>query len=313
MEAFIGGESSPVEVASILIALAAKGTSGPELAAFARVLRENGAHIPTTQPTLVDTCGTGGGIPSFNISTAAALVAAAAGAKVAKHGNRAVTSKCGSADVLEAFGVKLDVPPEKSAALLESVGVAFLFAPSHHPALRHVGPVRKELGVRTVFNQLGPLANPAGAKRQLVGVFDRSLLVPMGEALCELGAERALIVHSDDGLDEISPCAPASAARIENGSIKMVWLQPFDFGLEPIEPSALVPGDTTAEAADIVREAISDANSPRAAAILPSVGATLWLAGVAEDFREGTERARAAIESGAAEKVLAALVEESNA
>jgi anthranilate phosphoribosyltransferase len=250
--------------------------------------------------TLVDTCGTGGGIPTFNISTASAIVAAAAGAKVAKHGNRAVTSRCGSADVLEALGVPIQGDAEVLLHRLEQDGLVFLFAPAHHPAMRHVGKARKDLGVRTVFNQLGPLANPAGAKRQLIGVYDDGLMRSMGEALNCLGTERALLVHGDDGMDEVSPVTSTQAIRVWEGRVESITLYPKDFGLDPIDPVALLPGDDAQANAEILREAIGDPDSPRAAAILPSCGATLWLAGVANSLPEATELARATIASGAA-------------
>lgn len=316
-EAFItflvSGEATDAQIGGALSALASKGATYTELAAFARVLRAKALQVGSTVPNLVDTCGTGGGATSFNISTAAAFVAAAAGAHVAKHGNRAVTSVCGSADVLEALGARIDGDSEQALHLIETVGIAFLFAQAYHPAMRAVGKVRRELGFRTVFNQLGPLLNPAGAKRQLIGVFDPSLLLPMGQALLEIGAERALVVHGSDGLDEISPCEETWAVRVWEGEVAEITLKPSDFGLDPINRDALAPGESAADNAAILREAISDSNSPRARAILPSAGAVLWLAGVAETVGEGFNLGFDAIESGAAGQKLDAFIEASQA
>jgi anthranilate phosphoribosyltransferase len=300
MDFLMSGEATEAQVGGVLLALRVKGTTTRELAAFARILRQRALTLHHSFETLVDTCGTGGGIPTFNISTASAIVAAAAGAKVAKHGNRAVTSRCGSADVLEALGVPIQGDAEVLLHRLEQDGLVFLFAPAHHPAMRHVGKARKDLGVRTVFNQLGPLANPAGAKRQLIGVYDDGLMRSMGEALNCLGTERALLVHGDDGMDEVSPVTSTQAIRVWEGRVESITLYPKDFGLDPIDPVALLPGDDAQANAEILREAIGDPDSPRAAAILPSCGATLWLAGVANSLPEATELARATIASGAA-------------
>jgi anthranilate phosphoribosyltransferase len=309
MRYLMSGEATSAQIGGVLIGLRAKGCTTRELAAFASVLREKMAVIDAHIEGLVDTCGTGGGIPSFNISTSAALVAAAAGAKIAKHGNRAVTSACGSADVLEALGLRIGGESEQLAHMLETVGIVFMFAPAHHPAMKHVGPARKELGIRTVFNQLGPLANPASAKRQLIGVYDPGLMRSMGEALRELGAERALIVHGLDGMDEISPVAETEYVQLWDGRVTSGRMSPKDFGLEPIDPKALEPGADVPANAAILREAISDENSPRAAAILPSAGAALWLAGVECSLPAATERARTAIASGAVVRKLDELLE----
>ncbi|MFZ4508725.1 MAG: anthranilate phosphoribosyltransferase [Fimbriimonas sp.] len=308
MRYLMGGEATDAQIGGVLIALRVKGCITRELAAFASVLRSQALTIRHDIPNLVDTCGTGGGAPSFNISTAAAIVSSAAGAKIAKHGNRAVTSSCGSADVLEALGVPLSGDPEHLLKVLGDIGIVFLFAPAHHPAMRHVGKARRELGVRTVFNQLGPLANPAGATRQLIGVFDAGLMRSMGEALRELGCERALLVHGDDGLDELSPCGRSEVVQVKDGRVSTTTVEPADFGLTPIDPIHLQPGETIADNAVILKEAISDPNSPRASAILPSVAAALWLGGVADDFRLGAEMGRAAIASGAALGKLDALI-----
>lgn len=313
MRLMIAGEATEGQIGAALGALAAKGTTSRELADFATVVREHATEVLGGPPNLVDTCGTGGGAPSFNISTAAALVASAAGATIAKHGNRAVTSTCGSADVLEAFGVRLGLEPEKILHLLETVGLAFMFAPNHHPALKHVGKVRKELGFRTVFNLIGPLANPAGASRQLVGVYDPNLVRPMAEALASLGIDKAFVVHGDDGLDEISPVTSTRVARVESGTVQEEIWQPEDFGLEAIEPAACAEGGSLGENASILREAIGDPDSPRCAAVLPSAAAAIFLAGLESDLLKSQGRAREAVASGRAAEKLVQLAEASQA
>jgi anthranilate phosphoribosyltransferase len=308
MRFLMSGDATDAQIGGVLIGLRIKGCTTDELAAFAAVLREKASTIKHTYPNLVDTCGTGGGINTFNISTAAAIVASAAGARVAKHGNRAVTSKCGSADVLEQLGVDLNGDPERLLQLLDNVGLVFMFAPAHHPAMRHVGKARKELGVRTVFNQLGPLANPANASRQLIGVYDAGLMRSMGEALNRLGTERALLVCGQDGMDEISPCGPTEFVRVWEGRVEVGTLSPEDFGLHAISPSALGQADTVEGNADILREAIGNADSPRSHVILPSVAAALWLGGVVDSLKEGVELAQTTIAAGKATDKLQELV-----
>jgi anthranilate phosphoribosyltransferase len=243
------------------------------------------------------------------LSTGAAIVAAAAGAKVAKHGNRSVTSLCGSADVLEALGVTLSNEPAELVRVLDEVGIVFLFAPHHHGSLRAVGPVRKSLGVRTVFNQLGPLANPAGAKRQLIGVYDRSLVRPMAEALALLGAERAYVVHSEDGMDEVSPCAPTYFAKIQGGSVQEGEFRPSDFGLRDLDWSALEPGATIAESAKILASALDGTDRVRGRALVPNAAVALLVAGLVATVEEGARLAEETISSGAAASTLRRLVE----
>lgn len=308
MRFLMSGEATDAQVGAALIALRIKGCTTQELAAFASVLREHAATIKHSYSNLVDTCGTGGGCPSFNISTAAALIACAAGAKIAKHGNRAQTSTCGSADVLESLGVVLHADAERLLHILDTAGIVFLFAQSHHMAMRHVSPARKELQVRTVFNQLGPLANPAGATRQLIGVYDPGLMRSMGEALNQLGTERALIVHGDDGLDEISPVTNTHYIKVWNGRVSPGEFKPSDFGYEPMDPDALQPGNSLAENGAILREAITDAKSPRAQAVFPSAGAAIWLAGLGNDLRESTALARETVASGKAAQKLDELI-----
>jgi anthranilate phosphoribosyltransferase len=308
MRHLTSGEASEAQIGGALLGLRIKGCTTRELAAFASVIRENAAMLPRTSDNLVDTCGTGGGIPSFNISTAAAIVGAAAGVPIAKHGNRGVTSTCGSADVLEHLGVRLGGDRETLCHQLETIGLVFLFAPAHHPTMRYVGKARKDLGVRTVFNQLGPLANPAGATRQLIGVYDSALMRSMAEALKYLGSERVLIVHGDDGLDEISPCTTTEYVQVSEGSIKTGRLSPSDFGLPTLAPSVLDPGPDCRNSAEILREAITDSDSPRCHAILPSAAAAIWIAGLEENLISATERARMAVASGLAAGKLEQLI-----
>jgi anthranilate phosphoribosyltransferase len=308
MRHLMSGEATEAQIGGVLLGLRIKGCTTRELAAFASVLRERAASVTHSFDDLVDTCGTGGGIPSFNISTAAAIVAAAAGVRIAKHGNRGVTSKCGSADVLEHLGVRIGGDQETLAHQLDTSRIVFLFAPSHHPAMRYVGKARQELGLRTVFNQLGPLANPAGAKRQLIGVYDGALMRSMAEALRLLGSERVLIVHGDDGLDEISPCTTTEYVRIWDGKISTGKFSPSDFGTELVDPAALEPADDCDGNAAILREAISDLESPRAQAILPSAAAAIWIGGLEDNLIAATDRARAAISSGRATEKLEQLI-----
>jgi len=308
MSYIMSGEATDAQIGAVLFALRMKGCTTQELAAFARILRQKAAVLEHTYADLVDTCGTGGGSASFNISTAAAIVACAAGARIAKHGNRGVTSKCGSADVLEALGVQIDSDPDRLRRTLDRSRIVFLFAQAHHPAMRFVGKVRKELGVRTVFNQLGPLLNPASANRQLIGVYDGGLMRSMGQALQALDCERALVVHGQDGLDEISPVVPTDYVKVWGGKVTSGTLHLSDFGLAPIDATALDPGATLEENAGILKEAISDVESPRSKAILPSAAAAIWIAGLEGSLPDATVRAKAAIASGLALEKLNELV-----
>lgn len=309
MQSLMQGTSSDVEIAAFLTALRAKGATGAELATFAQVMQSHAVSLDHGLGDILDTCGTGGGSPSFNLSTGAAIVASAAGATVAKHGNRAMTSRCGSADVLEALGVNVSAPHEVWMRTLRELQVAFLFAPLHHPAMRHVGPVRKSLPIRTVFNQLGPLANPAKATRQIIGVYDEALLKPMAEAVQALGIARAWIVRGQDGLDEISPCAPTRVAEVSSTGIHEFTVNPADFGLHPIDLGALTPGETPADNATILAEALTDAESPRSRAILPGAAAALYISEVAASLPEAAKLARSVIAEGGAARQLDALRE----
>ena len=312
-EAMLQGELAPEAIAGLLVALRAKGETVTEIAAAARVMRRHAVGIPVPAGrTLVDTCGTGGDKSgTFNLSTAAAIVAAAGGATVAKHGNRSVSSKAGSADVLEALGVNLQQSPERLGQILEEVGIAFLFAPAHHGATRHaVGP-RKALGVRTMFNVLGPLTNPAGAQRQVLGVFSESLVEPIGAVLAELGSEHALVVHGQ-GLDELSIAGPSLVCEVAGGELRTYRLSPEDVGLQRADLLALRGGDDDDNAA-ILRAVFEGERSPRADAVAYSAGAALYVAGLAEDLRDGVAQALRTLEAGDAALTLHKLVEASAA
>lgn len=309
MEHWLSEDTPDVEIAGCLVALLARGVTGSELAGFASTLRLQAARLPSATDDLIDTCGTGGGPTTFNMSTAAAIVAAAAGAKVAKHGNRAVTSQCGSADVLEAIGVVLHSDIERLDRMLQATGFVFLFAPHHHPGMKRVGPIRRALGVRTVFNQLGPLANPAGAKRQLIGVYDRLIVEPMAEALRLLGSDRGIVVHAADGMDEVSPlCGTFGIAWTETG-IQTFNFSPSDFGIAGLQKSDLSAASSVDENANILREAVSDVDSPRSMAILPNVAIALWIAGIVDRPKEGAELARQTIADGLAKQKLDQIIE----
>ncbi|MBX3117755.1 MAG: anthranilate phosphoribosyltransferase [Fimbriimonadaceae bacterium] len=297
------------QIAGLLIAVAGKGASGEELAGFATAMREHSVGFQAPYD-VVDTCGTGGGSASFNISTGAAIVLAACGVKVAKHGNRAVTSSCGSADVLEALGVRITNDSVSALHLLNTVGIAFLFAPSYHPALKAIGKVRKELQVRTVFNQLGPLANPAGASSQVIGVYDRTLIRPTAEAMAMLGIKRGLVVRGTDGLDEISPCASTEYMFVNGRELTEGKYDPKDFSIDGLSPSQILPGSTVEENSSILREALTGAH-PRSQALIPSAAAALWLVRGGALIDSASE-ARDALESGKAIAKLEELIEVSS-
>jgi anthranilate phosphoribosyltransferase len=307
-----GGNATDAQIGGAVTALRLKGATAGELASFAQVMRDQAVGPPHKFTDLVDTCGTGGGAPSFNISTASTFVAAAAGVRIAKHGNRGVTSAYGSADVLETLGAKIQTTEEVLLRMLERVGLGFMFAPAHHPAMRHVGQARRQLGYRTVFNQLGPLANPMGAKRQLIGVYDPKLAFPMAEALMKLGTERALVAHGEDGLDEISPVAPTRFALLWDGELSEGIVTPRGFGLEPVSANTIVPGNSAEENAALLREAVTDIDSDRCTAILGSAACAIWIAGLAPERRSATDLAKEVVASGAARQKLDEFVEESN-
>ena len=294
------GRASEVETAAFLIGLRAKGETVDEVVGLATTMRELATPVAVDDaPDLLDTAGTGGGAPSFNVSTAAALVAAAAGVKVAKHGNRSNTSKCGSADVLEALGARIDLAPEAVAQCIEEVGFGFMFAPAHHQAMKHVVPVRKALGVRTVFNLLGPLTNPAGANRQVVGVSDPAVMGLMAHALQRLGTTAALVVSSRDGLDELSPGVPTQAMEVRDGQVRPLTISPFPEGVRPkVEGPVELPTGTPEENARIIRDVFSGMlHGPAREAVLINAGAALYAAGRVDDVWHGRMTAEGVVDS----------------
>jgi anthranilate phosphoribosyltransferase len=306
MDAILEGKATHAQIAALVVSLRMKGESAEEIASAARSLRKRCQSIkPNVSGPLLDTCGTGGdGLHTFNISTAAAIVAAACDVAVAKHGNRAVSSRAGSADVLEALGVRIELEPAAVERCIEEVGIGFLFAPSHHAAMRHAAPVRRELGIRTIFNLLGPLANPACATHQLVGVFDRAHVEQLAEALGRLGLAAAWVVHGEGGLDEVSPSGPTDVAELNLGRVRTFRLTPDDFGLSPVPIEALRGGDAEVNA-NIIRGVLRGESGPARTAVLMNAAAALCVAGVATDPRAGMVRAAEAIDSGSASSKLA--------
>ena len=301
------GRTDPIQTGAFLIALRAKGETVPELVGLARTMRGLAAPVRTTRHDLVDTCGTGGGPSTFNVSTTAALVAAGAGCAIAKHGNRSNTSRCGSADLLEALGVNIEIEPEQVGRCIEEVGFGFMFAPRHHAAMKHVIPARKALGVRTIFNFLGPLTNPAGADRQLLGVSDRHYQETIAEALVSLGSVRALVVSADDGLDELSPAAPSRVIEVADGRTSEWFVEAGQFGLAPAELSS-VAGGTAAENAAVSRAVLAGEPGPHRDLVVLNAAAAIYVGGLAADLEQGATKAAEAIDSGAAANVLVDLV-----
>jgi anthranilate phosphoribosyltransferase len=298
------GTVSDVHKAALLVALAMKGEAPEEIAGAAVAMRARSLRIAHDLDRVVDTCGTGGdGRGTFNISTAAAFVAAAAGATVAKHGNRSVSSRSGSADVLQELGANLELTPGDAALSLREVGMAFLFAPKLHPAMREVMPVRRELAVRTVFNVLGPLTNPAGARRQVLGVYAPRLVEILARVLAELEAEHALVVHGSDGLDEITTTGPTWAAEVRDGSVRTFEIDPATLGVKRAEPRDLA-GGTPAENAVLLRRVLEGERGPLADIVAVNAAAALWIGGHAADLGGGLELARTALDEGAAARKL---------
>jgi anthranilate phosphoribosyltransferase len=309
MRTIMSGGATPAQIGGFLAALRAKGESVREVVAAAEVLREMSTRVHVEAEHLIDTCGTGGdGAHTFNISTASAFVAAAAGCRVAKHGGRSVSSSTGSADVLEAAGVNLDLTPEQVAACIERVGVGFMFAQRHHGAMRHaIGP-RRELGVRTIFNLLGPLTNPAGAPNQLIGVFSPAWVEPLAEALQQLGGQHVLVVHAEDGLDEISIGAPTRVAELKDGRIEAYTLAPERFGLERA-PLSLLSVETAADSLRMILDVFDGQAGPARDIVRLNAGAAIYAAGMAGSLGAGVELSAEAIDSGAARNKLDQLVE----
>ena len=301
------GRSSEVQTSAFLVSLRAKGETVSELVGLARTMRQLAAHVEIDRAGLVDTAGTGGGPTTFNISTTAALIAAGAGCPVAKHGNRSATSRSGSADVLEALGVDIELSPAEVATCIEEFGFGFMFAPKHHKAMAHVIPVRKELAVRTIFNFLGPLTNPAGATAHLLGVSDRSYQEIIADALLQLGCARAMVVSADDGIDELSIASPTRVIEVADGGTEEWFVEAADLGLEPA-PLEAVPGGEPDENAAVVRTVLEGEPGPAREVSVLNAGAAIYVAGGASDLAEGVGKASEAIDSGAARNVLERLV-----
>ena len=308
MNEVMSGEATPAQIGGLLVALRVKGETANEIAGCAEAMREHVLAVRPSRDDLVDTAGTGGdGARTINISTAAALVAAAAGAGVAKHGNRAVSSASGSADVLEALGFRLELPPAQIERSIDELGFGFLFAPTHHPAMRHAAPVRQELATRTVFNVLGPLTNPAGARAQVVGVYAPSLVRTIADVLAQLGARRAFVVHGAAGIDELSPAGPNLVCEVVEGRVREREIDPLDLGIPRCDPSELRGGSPAENAAAIRAVFAGDDGGRRSAVVLNAAGA-IAAAGHAADLREGVGLAREAIDSGAAGERLEELI-----
>lgn len=308
MRLIMTGQATPAQIGGFLIGLRMKGETVEEIAAAAQVMRELVTRVAVSGPHLVDTCGTGGdGVSTFNISTAAAFVVAAAGGRVAKHGNRSVSSKSGSADVLEAAGVNLDLGPEQVGQCVNEVGVGFMFAPKHHAAMKHaIGP-RREMAVRTIFNLLGPLTNPAGAPNQVLGVFADQWVEPLAEVLQRLGSEHVLVVHAEDGMDEISIGAATRVAELKDGRVRVYRVQPEDFGLKRADVKQLGvsnPAESFARVQQVLENKLGAARD----IVALNAGAAIYAAGLAPDLAAGIKTASAVIASGAAKAKLAALV-----
>ena len=309
MDSVMRGEATPAQIGGFLIALRLKGETADEIAGFAEAMRAHVVPVHPERADLVDTAGTGGdGAHTLNISTAAALVAAAAGAAVAKHGNRAVSSSSGSADVLEALGFELELSPERIAHSVDALGFGFMFAPTHHPAMRHAAPVRRELATRTVFNVLGPLTNPAGARAQVVGVYAPDLVRTIADVLARLGARRAFVVHGAAGIDELSPAGPNLVAEVVDGEVRERMIDPLELGVPRCDPAELVGGGPAENAARIRAIFEGAENAGAKHAILLNAAGAIAAGGHAADLREGLGYAREALESGAAAARLEQLV-----
>ena len=295
----MAGEASPVQVSALLIGLRVKGETAEEVAGVVQAMRAAMVQLPAEHPeALVDTCGTGGGtVQTFNISTAAALLAAGAGVRIAKHGNRSFTSQCGSADVLEALGVKIDVPVEVMARALGSAGIVFMFAPLMHPAMRHVGPVRRELAIPTVMNIVGPLANPAMAGRQVVGVADERRVPLIAGALKELGTRHALVVHGT-GMDEVSPLAPTQVIEIREGTVSNWTVDPSKYGYSGLSANDLAGGTPESNARVVLDVLGGKGNRAARGAVVLNTGAALYVSGRAKSFQESVQLAESALDSG---------------
>lgn len=313
MEQIMRGQLTPAQIAGVVVALRAKGETVTELAAAAQVMRNLASKVPLGSDTsLVDTCGTGGdGASTFNISTASAIVAAAAGAKIAKHGGRSVSSACGSADVMQALGVNIDLTPLQVASCVNKVGVGFMFAPNHHSAMKHTAGVRRELGVRTLFNLIGPLTNPAGARNQVLGVFSDDLVCKIAQVLKVLGSNHVLVVHAADGLDEISLAGETRVAELHDGKVREFTLDPSQFGLSRCSSDKIVV-DGIQSAKAMMMAALENVPGPAKDIVTLNAGAAIYVGNVVSTLDEGVRMARAAIENGSARRKLDHLIEFTN-
>ncbi|HEU5329009.1 MAG TPA: anthranilate phosphoribosyltransferase [Thermomicrobiales bacterium] len=312
MEQLMTGQATGAQFGALVTALRMRGETDEEIAGFAEVMRDKALRVPLPDDyQIVDCVGTGGDKSnSFNISTAAAITAAAAGARMAKHGNRAASSKCGSADVLEGLGVKIELTPEQVARCIQEVGIGFMYASSFHPAMRYAGPPRKEIGIRTVFNLLGPLTNPAHAQAQLVGVPERALVERLGRSIAMMGTRHAILVHGLEGLDEVSISGPTLVCEVRGGansSIETYEVTPAQFGLPVGDPAEIIGGDV-AQNVEIIREIFAGGNGARQGVVLLNAAAVLYVAGIAPTWGDGIALARQALESGAAQRKLEELV-----
>ena len=310
-EQMMSGDATPSQMGALLMALRVRGETVDEITGAVAAMRAKMLRV-TAPPDAVDVVGTGGDASgSFNISTCAALIVAGAGVPVAKHGNRALSSRSGAADVLSALGVNINLAPEAVGRCIAKAGIGFMFAPAHHPAMKNVGPTRVELGTRTIFNLLGPLSNPAGVRRQMVGVFSKQWTKPLAQVLKNLGSERVWIVHGSDGLDEITTSGPTSVAALENGSIKTFEISPEEFGLRKVKPEALRGGDAAANAQAVLNVLKGQASSFRDVALF-NAAAALVVAGKAKDLKDGLHAAAHSVDSGEAEGRLDRLIKVSN-
>ncbi len=310
MSLIMNGEATSSQIGAVATALRMKGESKEEITGFAEVMREYSSRVSVSQTGLLDTCGTGGsGIHKFNISTASSIIAAAAGIRVAKHGNRAMSGKSGSADVLEALGVDINLTPEEAKSCLESIGICFMFAQLYHPSLRHAAVPRKELGIRTIFNMLGPLTNPAGADRQLLGLYDRSRTETIASVLGELGLVRALVVSSHDGLDEISISDATQISELKDGVVRTYHLEPEDLGLKRAGIQQVMGGDSDMNAMLIKEVFACERTDAYRDIVLANAGACIYVGGLASTLKDGVQAAAEVIDSGKAQQKLEQLIQ----
>ena len=308
MRQIMNGEADQAQIAGFLVGLRMKGETTHEIAGCAKAMIEKSLKIDFEDDNLIDTCGTGGDeVGTFNISTASAIVASAAGVKVAKHGNRAVSSKCGSADVLRELGVNIELTPEQAKICLEEIGFAFIFAPLYHTSIKYAAPVRQSLGIRTIFNILGPLTNPAGAKRQLLGVFSENLTEKIANVLKELGSKHALVVHGAGGIDEISISGHTKISELKNGAVKTYEIFPENFGLKRWDINLILGGDAKTNA-QIIKQVLEGETGPQRDVVLLNSGAAIYVSGLAGSISEGIEMAKEAIDSGKAKRKLEELI-----